>query len=322
MAEGRQAPVTCPLCRGADHDVISTRGRDGHALTTVLCCHCGHVFNAPIPSLADLRTYYHRAYRLAYKGAVRPRPKHVLRAGRRALERLDQLRRHATAPLRLLDVGAGGGEFVYLAGKAGFDARGVEPHQGYAEQARVALGAGVVHAAVQDAEFPDESFDVITLHHVLEHLPDPVDALSRIWRWLAPGGLLMIEVPDVLSRYHAPARRFHEAHIHSFNRAGLEDLIRNGGFMVATITHAPVTGHIGLVARKNALTAATWRNVASEVRDGLHKHSPLAHVLSGQPLKRLWANLKRPAVEGAALLRLPTNDPRAMLDRMWVEAHR
>lgn len=322
MADSRETPrvTPCPLCRGYDHELVSRRGRDGKPLDSVLCRGCGHVFNVPIPTEADLRTYYHQAYRSAYKGIIRPRPKHVLRAGIRALERMSQLRSLAAPQARLLDIGAGGGEFVYMAAKAGFAARGIEPHQGYAEHARAMLDIDVIHGAMQDVQIADESIDVATMHHVLEHLPDPVDALRRLWRWLTPGGLLVIEVPDIASWYHAPRRRFHAAHVHNFNASGLEDAARHAGFAIIASTLTQNTGHLNLMARRGIAPALpTWRNAAASVAEALRAHSSVAHALSGRPLRRMWANLKRPVVETARLAMMGARSPKAILDTLWSE---
>lgn len=306
----------CPLCASADHEIVGVRDRDGAALTSALCRSCGHVYTVPRPTAQDLSAYYARRYRQDYKAVAAPKPKHVWRAGQRAAERLAQLLDQARPPAAVLDVGAGGGEFVYLARRAGFAARGIEPHQGYAVHARDRLGVDVAAADFQSADVAPESCDVVTLHHVLEHLPDPPAALARLRGWLKPAGLLVVEVPNILSWYHAPRRRFHRAHVHSFNRAGLEDLIANAGFDLLAVRLTPHTAHLNVVARKaDPPPTKTWRGAATAVRDGLARHTALAHALSGRPLRRLWANLKRPLVERMALTRIKGGPaPRAILD--------
>jgi SAM-dependent methyltransferase len=47
------------------------------------------------------------------------------------------------------------------------------------------------------ASFPPGRFDVITAFHVIEHLPEPLGTLRRMVEWLAPGGLIIVEVPNV-----------------------------------------------------------------------------------------------------------------------------
>lgn len=320
VAQGRQADlnVACPLCKGGAYEVVSERDRDGSPLTTVLCTSCGHVFTVPIPTTEQLAAYYADKYRHDYKAVARPKPKHVLRAGRRALERLDNLSPHAKASSRLLDIGAGGGEFVYLAGKAGYAARGVEPNRGYAAHARKELDIDVTAATFQEVEFDPGSYDVITLHHVLEHLPDPAAALAQIRSWLTPSGTLMLEVPNVLSTYHSPSRRFHRAHLHTFNRLGLEDLVRNAGFSIVSVSIVPHTSHIGVIARRAEVpSSATWRNAAAETRAALRAHTMLSRLLSGRALQRFWSNVKRPIVEAAALMSVPDRSARAILDKIW-----
>jgi len=306
----------CPLCGAIASEVVAQRGRDGAPLTTVMCISCGHVFTSPIPTAVELAAYYGEKYREDYKNVAQPKPKHVLRAGKRALERLDILRRHTRRPARLLDVGAGGGEFVYLANKAGFQARGIEPNRGYAAHAREALGIDVKAATFQDAAVAPGSLGIVTIHHVLEHLPDPKIALAQIHTWLAPGGVLMLEVPNVASTYHAPARRFHRAHLQTFNKTGLEDAVANAGFDIRGTYVAPHTAHLGLIAQRSAAREPAWRNAAADVRASLHAHTSSSYLFSGRALQRLWSNIKRPLVERAALSRLPDRSPAALLDSL------
>jgi SAM-dependent methyltransferase len=60
-------------------------------------------------------------------------------------------------------------------------------------------GITVHQGSVQNAAFPDEFFDVVTMWHVLEHVPDPRETLGELRRILKPNGLLVVEVPDSAS---------------------------------------------------------------------------------------------------------------------------
>ena len=152
----------CPLCGGDEHTVVGMRDRNGSALRTVMCATCGHVFTNPAPSEEDLKAYYTQHYRSEYKGVITPKRKHVLRAGLRALERLSRLRTYVTTPSRVLDVGAGGGEFAYLLSRAGHTVTGIEPNAGYAEFARQSYGLDIQATTLELIEFETENFDVIT----------------------------------------------------------------------------------------------------------------------------------------------------------------
>ena len=69
---------------------------------------------------------------------------------------------------------------VYVLRHLGFDAVGLEPDEQYARHAREALGVPVSTGFVQDASFPPDSFDVVTMYHALEHVEDPLAILSRL----------------------------------------------------------------------------------------------------------------------------------------------
>jgi 2-polyprenyl-3-methyl-5-hydroxy-6-metoxy-1,4-benzoquinol methylase len=310
----------CPLCGGAKHDVVATRDRDGSDLCTVMCQGCGHVFTNPAPSEGDLKAYYTEHYRSAYKGVITPKRKHVLRAGFRALERLSRLRSFLAPPAKVLDVGAGGGEFAYLLSRLGYDVVGVEPNAGYAGFASQSYGLDIRATTLELVDFPVQTFDAITMHHVLEHIADPRAALIRLAQWLKPGGVMVVEVPNAESWFHAPRRRFHAAHLHTFNRAGLEDVFMAAGFTVENLELMPGTAHLNIVARHHPTHPpfAGYRNAAADVAAHFHRHTEITHVLSGMALRRLWGNAMRPWREHRKLSSLgnPTA-ARDILDRLF-----
>jgi 2-polyprenyl-3-methyl-5-hydroxy-6-metoxy-1,4-benzoquinol methylase len=310
----------CPLCGRTEHDVVGTRDRDGRDLRTVMCQACGHVFTNPAPNEDDLKTYYTEHYRSTYKGVLTPKRKHVLRAGYRALERLSRLRGFLTPPAKVLDVGAGGGEFAYLLSCTGYDVVGVEPNAGYASFASQSYGLDIRATTLELIDFPAATFDAITMHHVLEHIADPSAALKRLACWLKPGGLMVVEVPNVMSWFHAPRRRFHDAHLHTFNHAGLEDIFTATGFKVESLYITPGTAHLNIVAREQTspTESPSCRNATSDVAAHFKRHTEIAHVVSGMAFKRIWGNAVRPWRERQMLVSLgnPTV-ARDILDRLF-----
>ncbi len=95
----------------------------------------------------------------------------------------------------LLDVGTGTGEFLVCAKKKGWMARGMEPNT----KARNKAGKKglFVYDTMPDPE--DGTYEVITLWHVLEHLPDLEKQIAHLSSLLAPGGTLLIAVPNFKS---------------------------------------------------------------------------------------------------------------------------
>src|SRR5262245_17872 len=194
---GVDCPVPCNICGSVEVEVIADRDRHGDPLRTTICTRCGLVWSNPRPAAQEVRTFYSREYRLVYKGRAVPSLRQSARSARGALDRCRALRPDLRRDSRVLDVGAGGGEVVYVLRKLGFDARGLEPDEGYANYAREILGVPVQTGFVQDATFAARQFDLITMYHALEHVEDPVAILTRLRCWLRDGGACVVEVPNV-----------------------------------------------------------------------------------------------------------------------------
>jgi len=95
----------------------------------------------------------------------------------------------------LLDVGAGTGDFLAYAKKSHWSVQGIEPN----ESARVLAKSKDVQLDSESSAFVSNSFDVITMWHVLEHVPDLDTQIKELKRLLKPGGYLIIAVPNFKS---------------------------------------------------------------------------------------------------------------------------
>jgi len=188
----------------------------------------GIIYVDPLP-VADLAHFYREEYRVSYKRVVEPKPKHILRAARVCLERLGHSGGVIKAGMRCLDIGAGGGEWVYLMKSLGCDSYGVEPNAGYGSFARENYDVEIHLGMYQESRYPAASFDVLTLFHVLEHLDDPVADLRRMSEYLKPGGLFLIEVPDILFGGMRFAHKWHNGHLFGFDALTLEAVAAKAG---------------------------------------------------------------------------------------------
>lgn len=100
---------------------------------------------------------------------------------------------------RLLDVGCGNGQFLAKMRALGWDVVGVETDPKAVSVAREEYGLEVNQGTVEEAGFPTESFDAVTMNHVIEHLPDPVNTLRECRRLLKPAGRLVVITPNIRS---------------------------------------------------------------------------------------------------------------------------
>lgn len=107
---------------------------------------------------------------------------------------LRNLRRAGVSGGRLLEVGVGSGSFLRAARAAGFEAVGCELSAPLAR--RVEASTGVPVHCGDLASLPEQAFDVVCMHHVLEHVRDPVGLLRAARDRLRHGGILHLAVPN------------------------------------------------------------------------------------------------------------------------------
>ena len=286
--------IPCNLCGTESSTVVGVKDRDDRPLRSVICQQCGLVWTDPRPSPEAIEQFYTKDYRKEYKGVWTPKPKHVYRSGQAAANRFARLSKFLRTGDRVFDVGAGGGEMVYALRQAGYDAAGVEPNEEYARFAREVLGLDVAWGFYQNLPQAKGPYEVITLFHVLEHLEDPVHALSELRSWIKPCGLLAVEVPNVEAVCQWPGNRFHLAHLYNFNQATLELTGRKAGFSVIHSEVSSDGGNLFVMFRREESPNSVSTHLAGNfdrVFGVIQKHSVLRHICSPFPYLRPFQKL-------------------------------
>lgn len=186
--------VACDLCGSTDSrfvfQVEDTNYHFEGIFSLVKCLSCGLVYLNPRPDVKAIGLYYPEDYRCFKNGGVI----------RTALDEKDPfvstICQLGVKTGRLLDVGCGTGDFLVSAHLSGWQVAGVEPNEYARNRCNSRLGWEAVHSTLEEAAFPSQRFQVVTLWHVLEHLHSPKAALAEIHRILVPGGLVVIAVPN------------------------------------------------------------------------------------------------------------------------------
>jgi 2-polyprenyl-3-methyl-5-hydroxy-6-metoxy-1,4-benzoquinol methylase len=154
--------------------------------------------------------------------------------------RLEIIQRHG-AERKLLDVGTGDGRFLATAKQAGFEVVGTELSETGARYAQQ-RGFDVHLGQITDLALPEASFDVATIWHVLEHVPDPGAVLRKVHGLLRPSGVLVVAVPNEDNFFvrrrlckakdspFDPLKFGGEIHLNYFQPSTLRSTLRTAGF--------------------------------------------------------------------------------------------
>lgn len=223
--------VHCPVCgTDAARELFWTEDRlfgGPGRFRVVKCGSCSLIYLNPRPTRRALAEIYPKEYPPHAPvpcGGSRPQSKRRRwmkavavrwytrglgfdpREVRETLSRVDEFPPHFTFGFfptkphgKLLDVGCGTGLYLHAFQRLGWEAYGVEISAAVAEETRRRLGLKVISGVLEDAKFPDGTFDVVTLIHVLEHLLDPVATLHEVCRILKSGGMALMAVPNFRS---------------------------------------------------------------------------------------------------------------------------
>jgi 2-polyprenyl-3-methyl-5-hydroxy-6-metoxy-1,4-benzoquinol methylase len=244
----RKAANPCDACGGtrfrtifADHPIL-----DG---PLVACGDCGLVqVNPPFGRYRIEDTATQKARTAAYARQAdavrttlqyRPEIEEAERTVRERfwIERLDRIEQ-AAARGRLLEIGSDG-QFLRLAAARGWSVTGLQPDVSACATAATVHGVQLTAATLSEARFPDASFDVIVMFHVIEHVGSPKDLCRESFRVLRPGGTLVVETPNVDTRwFRLLGRRWRQLipdHYWFFSPTTLRTLLVSLGYHVERV---------------------------------------------------------------------------------------
>ena len=152
---------------------------------------------------------------------------------------LARLEKYKPSRGRILDVGCFCGVLLGVAKERGWEPQGVEPLVGPAIYARGTFGVPVVNDVLRTEAFAPDSFEVVTAFQVFEHLIHPEQEIEKLRPLLKPGGLLVIEVPNIatllVNILRSRHRHFVQDHVSFFSAQTLSRLLESKGFSVREV---------------------------------------------------------------------------------------
>lgn len=176
-------------------------------------------------------------------------------------------------PADILEVGSHDGLFLKMAKESGYGVLGIEPNT-HATKYALANGIETIEGYFEESfgQVSNRRFDVVALFHVLEHIPDYADCLSKIKSILKHGGCLILEVPNEKSyrakKYGKDWMYFYEEHLHDFSPERIKKELSQLGFEVTHIYFRDFDCvHLSLRALLDRLLPFKFRSMNIKIRN-------------------------------------------------------
>lgn len=224
--------INCPVCDVDDSDWVFNKA----GFEFVKCRHCGLLHVNPQLTLETQDSIYKESKTADHWIKVQKKTKEqTWNAEKKYLPALEELKRLYPQGGKLLDVGCSIGQFLTMARDAGWDVQGVELNADAAEIARRDYGLTVHGEKIEEADFAEGEFDVITLWGVFEHLTDPNAMLRSIRRVLKKDGLVLFFVPNGHSLIIRMTREHNStvsgrAHLWYFTPETMDKILQKNGY--------------------------------------------------------------------------------------------
>jgi 2-polyprenyl-3-methyl-5-hydroxy-6-metoxy-1,4-benzoquinol methylase len=201
----------------------------GYPLVYYQCENCGLIYQSLEESQAANPEFYRKTYRKIYQSFEEPTDKDLWVQNKRAEHLVGLVHDHLSDfPKRVLDIGASAGILLHQMRQTfGCDVLGVEPGDAYRAYAQE-NGINMLDSLDALLASKDEKFDLISMSHVLEHLPDPVNELIKMRsELLNVAGHMLIEVPNFYAH-----DSYELAHLTCFTPHTLKEMLEQAGFKV------------------------------------------------------------------------------------------
>lgn len=248
----------CPICESRNLKILGKRlnqtqgfsphKKAGITVTIMHCKDCDVNFANPQPKPEDIQDHYGVAPDQYWKPEYFKIPENYMKDIISWINNNKPLNSNSV----ILDIGAGIGKRTKTLQNMGYKVYGIEPSKTFHKMAIDKMGieaSSYICSTIENSNFQENMFDVVIFAAVLEHLYEPKAVIGKIMKWIKPGGILFIEVPNSkwliskivnltyklrgrdyvtnLSPMHSPY------HLFEFSHRSFESLSREGDFKIA-----------------------------------------------------------------------------------------
>lgn len=258
--------IRCNLCNNNNSKILFKNHDRLHnipgSFNIVKCKNCGLIYIYPKPD--DISKYYPNLYEPYninqndfYQSLSYTLMSSYYKDDQRKIDKLKSFfYQKIYTPLpkefigKILDIGCGNGMYLYNLKNQGWDVYGIDPSNHAVNFATNELGLEkVTQGFLEEIKYPDEFFDVITLNHVIEHLPDPNLTLKEIKRLLKRNGLFVITTPNfdcvsekIFKQYWFPLET--PRHLYLYTENTLRKLLEINGLQIIKTKYDISTYHL------------------------------------------------------------------------------
>lgn len=233
----------CPVCGSSSVNPLLTvkdHSVSGEDFVIWQCSHCSLRFTQDVPDEEAIGKYYQSSDYISHSNTNAGLINKLYQRVRNYTlnQKANLIINNTVKRGKILDIGAGIGAFINTMKTKGWEIVGIEPDEGARRQAK-----DLFHIELKQTnefyQLPDNSFDAITLWHVLEHVHQLHACVEKLKSLLKPGGKIFIALPNYTSKDQAIYKLFWAAydvprHLYHFTPKAMDILMKRHGLKITS----------------------------------------------------------------------------------------